>query len=115
MSIETIKDAKTIIQYIKDNLEKLTPQEVSDFTVRLAISFGNLGQELAKSEAAYARSWLDIRKNCSTVAEADKQSKATPEYLMKKELEYSVKGLKEVINALKKRQALLSDEAKMQY
>ena len=115
MTIQAIQDAKKLVTFISDRLDELTPHEVSDITVRLAICFGNLGQELAVSEAIFAKKWLELKKECSTNAETDKRVRATEEYFQKKELEYTVRGIKELIQALKKRQQVLSDEANIRY
>jgi len=110
-----ITDTKTIITLLQSKIGELTPRQVSDFTVVLSISYGNLGQELAEADMAYAKVWLDIKEGCDTVAEAEMRAKATPEYLKKKKLEYATKGLLQTIQALKKRQNVLADEARGQY
>ena len=108
-------DAKKIIGIISEKLDVLTPHQISDYTVILAICFGNLGQELADAEMGEAKKWLEIKVHCDTVAETNIRIKATEAYHNKKRLEYAVKGLKETIMALKKRLAMLSDEAHMAY
>ena len=115
MTTQTITDTRKLIELIETRLDTLTPHEVSDITVRLAICFGNLGQELAMAEAVFAKEWLNIKKGCATNAEADKRVRATDSYFNKKELEYTVRGLKELIQALKKRQQVLSDEGNLRY
>lgn len=111
----TQKDAKTIINNIKNNLDVLTPREISDYTIYLAVEFGKFGQDLAQADFEYAKKWLELRQICETDKQAEMKAKATQEYHTKKKLEYVVKGIKETIQALKKRQAVLSDEAKNQY
>ena len=113
--MSAIEDAQQIIDYISAKIDVLTPHEISDLTIKLAIGFGNLGQELAWAEAEFAREWLRVKKDCKTNSEADHRARATDAFFQKKKLEYVVRGIKEIIHALKKRQLVLSDEAKLQY
>ncbi len=112
---ETFEEAQKLINLIGENLVTMTPHQVSDQTVRLSILYGSLGDELATAEAALAKEWLRLRPTCGTNSEAEKRTKGTEAFAEKKKLEYAVRGIKEIIQALKKRQQVLTDEANMRY
>lgn len=104
------KDAKIIIDTIASEIGTLTPHQVTEFACTLSICYGRMGQELATAEMEYAKKWLEFKKLDMTNVEADMKTKATEEYHNKKRLEYAVKGIKETIQALKKRLGVLEFE-----
>ncbi|OGS35278.1 MAG: hypothetical protein A2293_08025 [Elusimicrobia bacterium RIFOXYB2_FULL_49_7] len=104
-----------IVEDIKNNLEVLTPKAVSDYTVQLSILLGELGTDLALAEIEYAKKWDALRIHCDTDGQAEKKSKATEEYYKRRMLEFRFKSTKELIQSLKKRLTVLSDEAHNNY
>ena len=106
---------KEILDTIDNNLDTLTPRQTSDYSIKLASLFYNLSQTSALWEMEYAQVYNKIRETTPTDKTAEMQAKATPEYFQKRKLENEMKGLKECIQALKKRLSVLSDEGKNLY
>lgn len=100
-----------IIQDIQQNLETLNPRQVSNYSVHLSVLLAGIGEELAHSEIAYHKKWVEIRDNTETDGAAEKRSKASEEYYRRRLLETQFKSTKEIINSLKKRLDVLRDES----
>ncbi len=110
-----ITGSKEIIEDIKLNLGELTPRQISDYSVRLAIHYGNIGQQLADADMDYAKTFEKIRFGTDTDKQAEMKSKSTEEYHNKCRLEFATKGLKEIIQALKKRLSVIENEIRNRY
>jgi hypothetical protein len=104
-----------IISEIRTNIGSITPHKVSDYAVELSVYMFDISEKLAQAEIAYCVEWAKIRKEVKTNGEAEKLAKATEYYKSKKILETQYKSIKEIINALKSRLRLLSEEAQSRY
>jgi len=87
---------------------------LSTYAIQLAMYLSFVGEESAKADMEYNQKWESIRVNCDTDGRAEKKSKATQEYYTKKMLEAKLASTKELINAIKRRLGVLSDEIKLQ-
>lgn len=108
-----MKTEEQIIQDIKDNLEMLSPDVISTYAIQLSMYMGFLGEQIAKADMAFNKKWEEIRFRVDTDGQAERKSKATEEYFQKKLLETKYKSLKELVNALKRRLNVLSDEVRL--
>lgn len=104
-----------IVDEIKKNLDTLTPRQISDYAVQLSVLLSDIGQDLALAEIEYAKKWDALRIHCDTDGQAEKKSKATEEYYRRRMLEFRFKATKELIQSLKKRLDVISDEARSKY
>lgn len=104
-----------IINEIRTKLDTITPNQLSDYAVRLSVYMFDISEKATQAEIQYCIDWANIRKEVSTNGEADKLAKTKESYKTKRILESQVKSIKEIINALKKRLQLLSDESNSRY
>jgi hypothetical protein len=103
---------ETIIAEITARLSEMTPREISEKTIQLSVELGNIGSMLVDAEVVYAKRWNELRLQLDTDGMADKVSKTTIEYKLKKELEYKFRTVKEIIQSLKKRISVLCEESR---
>lgn len=99
---------------ILEELDYLTPRQISDYAIKLSMILGSLGSELARKEHEYALQWNEIRKNSVTVRDADMKARSTEAYRERREIDNRIKSLTELIHALKKRTNMLELEARHQ-
>lgn len=108
-----MKSYEEIIIDLKTGLETLNPDVLSSYACQLSMHMAFIGEQYAKAEIEYNKIWEVIRMKCDTDGRADKKSKGTQEYYQKKMLEVQLSSTKELINAIKRRLGVLSDEMKM--
>jgi hypothetical protein len=110
-----MKSYEEIIKDVKENIETLNPQTISTYSVQLAMYMGFVGEQLARADVDYNKKWEETRIKVDTDGRAERKSKGTEEYYNKKRLEVQYQSLKELVNALKRRLGVLSDEAQSKY
>lgn len=92
-----------------------TPTEIADERIKLAYEYARLGERLAEIELEKAHKWQDIRKECKSVAEADRMWDTTElgqeEILIKSKM----RTHKTKISALKTKLDVLNHESYNQY
>lgn len=108
-------DYDKIVDDIEKNFKILTPHQLSNYCIQLSVWLVNIGDDLAEAEIKYNSVWAIERLAYDTDKQAEIKSKTTNEYFKKRKLELKLKALKELINAVKKRLMVLSDEGKNQY
>lgn len=91
------------------------PGQLSEALVILSGHMFNLGTKIIEAEVAYAKKWEELRPNCKTDKECDIKLKTQPEYTEMEQAKFAYKTTQEVIRSVKKRLAVLSDEAKLNY
>jgi chaperonin cofactor prefoldin len=99
---------------IIEKLDALTPREVSDFTIKLAVLIDSLAGILAVKEQEYAAQWVENNTISKTAREADMLTRAADVYKERMELINRMRALTELVNALKKRNGVLELETKNQ-
>jgi hypothetical protein len=100
---------------IVDELDYMTPREVSDRSIKLASLIDSLIGIAAHKEQEYARLWIGAKLESKTDREADMRARSSDVYLERREIEGRVKSLTELLNALKKRNSMLELEARNQH
>jgi len=111
---ETTERIEKIKQGIVENLDYLSPREVSDYTVQLSSLLDTLGALLAERERAYVEIWNIARKTVESNRQADMTARDSDVYQERREIEARIKGITELIYALKKRGSMLELEARNQ-
>jgi hypothetical protein len=89
------------------------PNELSKNLIVLSAYFGVLGKEETEWDIKLAKKWEEIKPSCKTDKEADMKVKAEPEFAHLENTKSRRKMTLEIIRAIKKRLAVLSDEYKM--
>lgn len=107
---EILVETDKIIEEVKANLEKLTPHEVSDATIKLSANLATIGESLVKAEQAYFTEWERIRMAVDTDGRTNRKAKITVQYFTMRLYEVKYAAVKEIVMALKKRLTMLLDE-----
>lgn len=92
-----------IIDFIDKNLETLSPHQVINYAIRLAIFLDTLGDELATAEHDFGKKRREILLVSKSAAEADREAEAKPEYLTMRKKRHLFESTMELINTLKKK------------
>ena len=110
-----LETREEIIKRCREKLEILTPDDISRYSVMLSGYLSEMSEKVAKATREYYQEWCRYKDICDTNGETENRSKATEQYYNKKLLTLQCEATIEMIQALKRRTLMLSDESKGQY
>lgn len=93
----------TILEIINNELETMSPDQASNWAVRLAVMNDTTGDELAAAEAAHHRDKEKALFESGVAAKADVEARGKPNYENMLKLKYQYESTLEIVNTLKKK------------
>ena len=112
---DNLKTRQEIVESVKNNLEILTPRDLSDYSVMLSAYLCSMSEDIAKATKLFYIYWEKVIPTSNSVREAEVKAKATEYYKVKKELEQLFEATVELIHAIKKRLPMYENESKNLY
>lgn len=100
---------------VQQDLDVLTPRELSQILVELSVYLGILGDFLSDAKADCGILWTQARQTVKSDRHADQVVRCNMIYRNRIKIECKIDAIKEVINTLKKRIEVLNNESKNQY
>ncbi|KKN08030.1 hypothetical protein LCGC14_1060960 [marine sediment metagenome] len=107
-------DIDNILAFVQSKMRVLSPEQVSRYAADLAIHMATMSEEMANAGNEYYLKWEALRLVYADKTDGfvEKKSKATKQYYDKKRIEARFEAVKQVVQALKKRATILSEESR---
>lgn len=113
--MDTIKAVDDIFNKVDEEMDIMTPRDLSQIIVELSVYLGKMGDMLATTNIKYSKIWLRLRETTKSDKHADIAAGTTETYKHRKVLKMKISATTELINSLKKRIEVLNNEARNQY
>ncbi|MDE2016027.1 MAG: hypothetical protein KGJ89_05495 [Patescibacteria group bacterium] len=108
---ETNISVKSIIAALSSNIID-DPNRLSGYLILLTANLWIYGRDRMEAESKEAEKWAEVRKECETDGQANKEIKATEEWKKWQMAVVSEKTVLELIRSIKKRLQSIADEFK---